>query len=171
MKKNRKFMAAGIITLAALSGIGFYAFADTRDSSTVMRTESIAAETAATTEQMNQQTMEQTIQQTTEQTNQQSGISATKAKETALESAVTKYGIQESSVRDLDVEREYEGGKYVWEVTFDAEDQNNRYCEYEYLISCEDGTVSHHHMEYEDIEDCEDMEDCDDMNDCEDMDD
>lgn len=146
MRKNRKYIAAGIIALVAVIGICVYAYAEIRDESEFSRTVNISTESESTSGQLQDE----------------SGISAKAASETAVSSAVSKYGIQESTVRDLEAEREYEGGELVWEVTFDAADQNGHSCEFEYRVSCEDGTVTHHHMECED-DDLDDQHEIDDV--------
>ena len=137
MRKNRKWMAGGILAITALLGVSLYAYADIRDENTRSNTSSVSTEAAVTSGQQAQG----------------SSASAAKASEAALSSAASQYGILESSVRDLEVEQEYEGGKTFWDVTFDAENQDNQYCEYEYHVSCEDGTVTHHHRECEDTDD------------------
>jgi hypothetical protein len=136
MKKSRKFIAAGIITLTAVIGISVYAYANIREDNTLHLTTGGQTKTAVTSEQ----------------TEHSIGISAEDARETVLSKAVSEYGIQESSVKDIEIEREYEGGTEVWEVTFDAVDQDNRYCEFEYHVSGEDGTITHHCMEHEDVD-------------------
>lgn len=148
MKKNKKLLVAGIIALVAVIGIGLYAYADSRDDSTSLNTGSSSIGTATTLDQ-------QTTTQTT-------GISAKEAKEKALSSAESKYGIKRSTVRDLETDREYEGGTYIWEVTFDARDKNNKLCEFEYHVTCEDGKITHHHKEYEGADDLYENEDADD---------
>jgi hypothetical protein len=137
MKKSRKLLVAGILTLTAVAGVSLYAYADNSDESILLSSNSSASD----------------------QTAQVSDITAENASETAISSAVSEYGIQESTVRDLEVEREYENGKVFWEVTFDAEDENSRYCEFEYWVSYEDGTVTYHDMEYEDRDDQCEMDD------------
>lgn len=137
MKKNRKFIVIGVIAAVAVLGICLYAYAENNDDDMALNSGNISTGSAATSEESLQDSV----------------ISAEQAGETAVNSAVLDYGIKESSVRDMEVDIEYEGGKDVWEVTFDAADQNDKYCEFEYLISRTDGSILYRHLEYDDVDD------------------
>ncbi|MGI6205594.1 MAG: hypothetical protein ACOYJI_03035 [Anaerovoracaceae bacterium] len=133
MKKNRKLIITLVVVIAVVVGITICVYAGTRSDNTISGTGSVST--------------------TTSSSDQGNTISSSTASDTAISTAVSDYGIQESSVCDLDVEKEYEGGKYVWEVTFDAMDKNDQYCEFEYNVSCDDGSITNHHKEYEDQDD------------------
>lgn len=135
MKKSRIFMIAGIITLALVAaiGIGIWSFAGSGS--------------------MQGSATEATAKTALNTSTDSSRINASSAKEKAISEAAAKYGISKSSVCDLEAERDYENGECVWDVSFDAAKKNGKTCEFEYEISCADGTVKNHHMEYDDQDD------------------
>ena len=51
---------------------------------------------------------------------------------------------------DLSIEKDYYGGKAVWEIEFDAKKKGNGWCEYDYKISRSSGKILFHDEEYDD---------------------
>jgi hypothetical protein len=153
MKKNRKFMIAGILALVAAVVIGtsIPSFADSRDTGSASTTEAV-----------------ETATQKKVTTNL---ITASEAKKKAVNHAVRKYGISRSSVYDCETDRDHENGREVWEVSFNAKNSSGRVCEFDYDISCSDGSIERHHTEYDDddryeIDDHDHDDDYSDDHDC-----
>lgn len=73
------------------------------------------------------------------------GISKAKAKDIALDNAVSKYNIKRSTVNDYSIEKDYYKGKAIWEIEFDAKKKSGGWFEYDYKISKSSGKILRSH--------------------------
>ena len=76
-------------------------------------------------------------------------ISGAAAKKKAINHAANHYNIKKSTVMDLEIEKDYYGGKAIWEVSFEAKKRGNGWCDYEYKISCSSGKILFHEQDYD----------------------
>jgi uncharacterized membrane protein YkoI len=63
----------------------------------------------------------------------------------ALSIALKNAGATRSEVHDVDIEKDYEWGKWIYEVNF-----NKGYLEYDYDIAVKGGKILQKHIEYDD---------------------
>lgn len=68
----------------------------------------------------------------------------TDAKNAAINNAVKKLSAKKSTIRDVEVEKDYFRGQLVWEVSFDGKRTNKKgWYEFEYVIDVATGKILH----------------------------
>ena len=75
-------------------------------------------------------------------------ISKEKAKRIAIENARENYGINELTIRDLEIEKDTYKKNKTWEVSFEAKlDNGTQYYEFDYELARESGKILHQEKE------------------------